>query len=82
MDFHSLSRKELQALCKKNKIPANMTNIAMANALADLPQVSNRSFFFLLIFCLTIPSYLFRFAFQRSNGYVYSWPLVFHFGLA
>ncbi|KAJ1406660.1 hypothetical protein SESBI_24884 [Sesbania bispinosa] len=39
MDFHSLSRKELQTLCKKNKIPANTTNVAMADALAALPQV-------------------------------------------
>lgn len=33
------SRREIQALCKKNKIPANMTNLAMANALAALQQV-------------------------------------------
>ncbi|KAI4322049.1 hypothetical protein L6164_021773 [Bauhinia variegata] len=39
MDFHSLSRKDLQALCKKNKIPANMTNVAMADALGALQQV-------------------------------------------
>ncbi|KAK7404299.1 hypothetical protein VNO78_05083 [Psophocarpus tetragonolobus] len=39
MDFHSLSRKQLQALCKKNKIPANITNVAMADALAALPEV-------------------------------------------
>ena len=39
MDFHSLARKELQALCKKNKIPANMTNVAMADALQALQNV-------------------------------------------
>lgn len=39
MDFHSLTRKELQTLCKKNKIPANTTNIAMADALSDLQYV-------------------------------------------
>ncbi|KAK9206047.1 hypothetical protein WN943_016318 [Citrus x changshan-huyou] len=39
MDFHSLTRKELQTLCKKNKIPANITNIAMADALSDLQYV-------------------------------------------
>ncbi|KAM0934086.1 hypothetical protein DsansV1_C32g0220281 [Dioscorea sansibarensis] len=39
MDFHSLPRRELQALCKKNKIPANMTNIAMADALQTLQTV-------------------------------------------
>ncbi|KAL6581624.1 hypothetical protein OROMI_007547 [Orobanche minor] len=39
MDFHSLSRRELQALCKKNKIPANVTNAAMAEALEALELV-------------------------------------------
>ncbi|KAG5602607.1 hypothetical protein H5410_033977 [Solanum commersonii] len=39
MDFHSLARRELQALCKKNKIPANMTNVAMADALQSLEFV-------------------------------------------
>ncbi|KAL2527650.1 Uncharacterized protein Adt_12704 [Abeliophyllum distichum] len=39
MDFHCLSRRELQALCKKNKIPANMTNVAMADALKTLEIV-------------------------------------------
>ncbi|XP_077247447.1 uncharacterized protein LOC143887222 [Tasmannia lanceolata] len=39
MDFHSLSRKELQTLCKKNKIPANMTNVAMADALKALNNI-------------------------------------------
>ncbi|KAJ6951955.1 hypothetical protein NC653_041200 [Populus alba x Populus x berolinensis] len=45
MDFHSLSRKELQDLCKKNKIPANMTNIAMADALKVLDKVEGREEF-------------------------------------
>ncbi|PIN02787.1 hypothetical protein CDL12_24709 [Handroanthus impetiginosus] len=39
MDFHSLTRRELQALCKKNKIPANITNVAMADALKALEIV-------------------------------------------
>ncbi|CAI9772066.1 unnamed protein product [Fraxinus pennsylvanica] len=39
MDFHSLARRELQALCKKNKIPANITNVAMADALKALETV-------------------------------------------
>ncbi|EXB75013.1 hypothetical protein L484_012137 [Morus notabilis] len=39
MDFHSLARKELQILCKKNKIPANLTNVAMADSLASLQHV-------------------------------------------
>ncbi|XP_006347331.1 high mobility group nucleosome-binding domain-containing protein 5-like [Solanum tuberosum] len=39
MDFHSLARRELQALCKKNKIPANLTNVAMADALQSLEFV-------------------------------------------
>ena len=44
MDFHTLSRKQLQTLCKKNKIPANIANVAMADALAALNKV-NLSFF-------------------------------------
>ncbi|XP_034711522.1 altered inheritance of mitochondria protein 21-like isoform X2 [Vitis riparia] len=39
MDFQSLTRRELQTLCKKNKIPANMTNVAMADALKALQNV-------------------------------------------
>ncbi|KAL5718999.1 hypothetical protein ACHQM5_011840 [Ranunculus cassubicifolius] len=39
MDFHTLSRKELQTLCKKNKIPANLTNVAMADSLSNLTKV-------------------------------------------
>ncbi|CAM6088180.1 unnamed protein product [Calypogeia fissa] len=34
MDLTTLSRKELQALCKSNGIPANKTNAFMADALA------------------------------------------------
>ncbi|XP_026385809.1 uncharacterized protein LOC113281315 [Papaver somniferum] len=48
MDYHSLTRKELQFLCKKNKIRANMTNFAMADTLSSLPKVhgveGNRNF--------------------------------------
>ncbi|XP_010525043.1 PREDICTED: dentin matrix acidic phosphoprotein 1-like [Tarenaya hassleriana] len=39
MDFHSLPRRDLQSLCKKNKIPANITNVAMADALKALEIV-------------------------------------------
>ncbi|KAI3502100.1 hypothetical protein L1887_30131 [Cichorium endivia] len=39
MDFQTLNRRELQALCKLNKIPANMTNIAMIDALKSLETV-------------------------------------------
>uniref|UniRef100_A0A7N0VNB6 Uncharacterized protein n=1 Tax=Kalanchoe fedtschenkoi TaxID=63787 RepID=A0A7N0VNB6_KALFE len=39
MDFYGLPRKQLQALCKQNKIPANMTNVAMADALSALDHV-------------------------------------------
>ncbi|EOA20368.1 hypothetical protein CARUB_v10000682mg [Capsella rubella] len=39
MDFHSLLRRDLQFLCKRNKIPANMTNVAMADALDALEIV-------------------------------------------
>ncbi|KAF8097895.1 hypothetical protein N665_0279s0025 [Sinapis alba] len=39
MDFHSLLRRDLQFLCKRNKIPANMTNLTMADALKSLEIV-------------------------------------------
>ncbi|CAN8269736.1 unnamed protein product [Cochlearia groenlandica] len=39
MDFDSLTRRDLQFLCKRNKIPANITNIAMADALKSLEIV-------------------------------------------
>ncbi|RLN07774.1 helicase swr-1 [Panicum miliaceum] len=39
MDFHALSRRELQALCKRNGVRANMTNAAMAEALQVLASV-------------------------------------------
>ena len=39
MDFLALPRRDLQALCKRNSIRANMTNAAMAEALAALPTV-------------------------------------------
>ncbi|CAI9275433.1 unnamed protein product [Lactuca saligna] len=39
MDFQTLNRRELQALCKLNKIPANVTNIAMVDALKSLETV-------------------------------------------
>ncbi|CAI9087074.1 OLC1v1021045C1 [Oldenlandia corymbosa var. corymbosa] len=39
MDFHSLTRRQLQTLCKRNRIPANLTNVAMADALSALPVV-------------------------------------------
>ncbi|KAF8670220.1 hypothetical protein HU200_050751 [Digitaria exilis] len=39
MDFLALTRRDLQALCKRNGVRANMTNVAMAEALAALPAV-------------------------------------------
>ncbi|XP_048617455.1 uncharacterized protein LOC106421651 isoform X2 [Brassica napus] len=36
MDFHGMNRKNLQILCKKHGIPANLKNIEMANRLASL----------------------------------------------
>ncbi|KAL5216668.1 hypothetical protein ABZP36_008069 [Zizania latifolia] len=39
MDFHTLPRCDLQALCKRNGVRANMTNAAMAEALAALSMV-------------------------------------------
>ncbi|TVU15908.1 hypothetical protein EJB05_39451 [Eragrostis curvula] len=39
MDFYALPRRDLQALCKRNGVRANMTNAAMADALGALPTV-------------------------------------------
>jgi hypothetical protein len=39
MDFLALPRRDLQALCKRNGVRANMTNAAMADALRALPKV-------------------------------------------
>ncbi|VAI59728.1 unnamed protein product [Triticum turgidum subsp. durum] len=39
MDFNALSRRELQALCKLNGVRANMTNLAMVEALQSLASV-------------------------------------------
>ncbi|ESQ27445.1 hypothetical protein EUTSA_v10018017mg [Eutrema salsugineum] len=36
MDFRGMKRKDLQALCKKHGIPANLKNIEMANRLASV----------------------------------------------
>ncbi|KAH6800166.1 hypothetical protein C2S52_000630 [Perilla frutescens var. hirtella] len=35
MDFHCMKRKQLQALCKKHRIPANLSNLDMANKLTE-----------------------------------------------
>ncbi|XP_042039999.1 uncharacterized protein LOC121785626 isoform X2 [Salvia splendens] len=43
MDFHSMNRKQLQALCKKHKIPANLSNLEMANRLTKFLQEENVS---------------------------------------
>ncbi|XP_020891203.1 uncharacterized protein LOC9325163 isoform X2 [Arabidopsis lyrata subsp. lyrata] len=36
MDFHGMKRKDLQALCKKHGIPANLKNTEMANRLVSV----------------------------------------------
>ncbi|KAL8141325.1 hypothetical protein V2J09_007346 [Rumex salicifolius] len=41
MDFHTMKRKELQALCKKHNIPANLKNLEMANRLASLLKIDD-----------------------------------------
>jgi hypothetical protein len=43
VDLNTLSRRELQALCKLNGVRANMTNLAMVEALHSLPSVSSAS---------------------------------------
>ncbi|KAL7155650.1 hypothetical protein ABFS83_03G090600 [Erythranthe nasuta] len=36
MDFKSMKRKELQRLCKKHKIPANLSNLEIADKLTEI----------------------------------------------
>ncbi|CAN8234308.1 unnamed protein product [Cochlearia groenlandica] len=40
MEFHGMKRKNLQALCKKHGIPANLTNIEMASRLDSVFKFS------------------------------------------
>lgn len=42
MNYHALSRRELQALCKQHKIPANKTNVFMADSLTALLSVAEK----------------------------------------
>ncbi|KAM0940470.1 putative transcription regulator SAP family [Dioscorea sansibarensis] len=42
MDFKSMKRRELQALCKKHGLPANSTNSQMALSLASLLQKNEK----------------------------------------
>jgi len=55
MDFHTLSWRELQVLCKRNDICANMTNAAMAEALESLDLVSPDSLFDELVCVYNFP---------------------------
>ncbi|KZV52672.1 hypothetical protein F511_21052 [Dorcoceras hygrometricum] len=38
MDFRNMKRRELQVLCRKNKIPANLSNLEMASKLTQIFQ--------------------------------------------
>lgn len=41
-----MKRKELQALCKEHRIPANLKNFEMANKLTSFLKVFNFMFMF------------------------------------
>ncbi|KAL3638939.1 hypothetical protein CASFOL_016846 [Castilleja foliolosa] len=43
MCFHHMERKKLQALCKKHKIPANLSNLEMANRLKEYFKEKEKS---------------------------------------
>ncbi|KAL3737171.1 hypothetical protein ACJRO7_026005 [Eucalyptus globulus] len=43
MEFRSMKRKELQALCKKHGVPANLTNREMADRLSSLFEENEKS---------------------------------------
>ncbi|KAL2519838.1 uncharacterized protein Fot_23761 [Forsythia ovata] len=42
MDFHSMKRKELQSLCKKYSIPANLSNLDMADKLTSISKETEK----------------------------------------
>jgi hypothetical protein len=44
--LHGMKRKQLQALCKKHGVPANLTNRQMADKLSLLLKVSPYQFLF------------------------------------
>lgn len=44
-----MKRKELQALCKEHRIPANLKNFEMANKLTSLLKVFNFMFMFMFV---------------------------------
>ncbi|KAA0037292.1 putative beta-tubulin polyglutamylase [Cucumis melo var. makuwa] len=64
IDFHTLSRREIQALGKRNKIPANITNVAMADALAARSSIHESSSFLYLL----VLDCLFKFFFLSDFG--------------
>lgn len=39
MEYQSLTRKQLQALCKKHGVPANLSNSEMADRLSSILKV-------------------------------------------
>ncbi|XP_030544089.1 uncharacterized protein LOC115750714 isoform X2 [Rhodamnia argentea] len=43
MEFRSMKRKELQALCKKHGVPANLTNREMADRLSSIFEETEKS---------------------------------------
>ncbi|GLU16506.1 hypothetical protein SLE2022_329380 [Rubroshorea leprosula] len=43
MDFHAMNRRQLQALCKKHGVPANLKNIEMADRLASIYKENGES---------------------------------------
>lgn len=45
-DLHGMKRKQLQALCKKHGVPANLTNRQMADRLSLLLKVPLNHIFF------------------------------------
>lgn len=53
MDFENMKRKELQSICKKHGIPANLSNQEMVDRLSSLFKV------FLTFNCF--PQFVFRF---------------------
>lgn len=77
LDFKSMKRKELQALCKKYGLPGNSTNLKMAESLASLLQVLPIYPLFFLLFLLVLELSLWKFTQAEiiCNFCAFSFPI-------
>lgn len=72
MEYQSLTRKQLQALCKKHGVPANLSNSEMADRLSSILKVRiffiQMAGFFLFNFCCFLKLFEFHLFGCREIG--------------